>query len=189
MRTLIRGAFLSGALLSLALLTACGSGNAAPSPTPSTMSDAEILAIGKQVAECIRNNGVPDFPDPFVDKGRLKLPEEVEQTLEQKYSQQVLEQAQQSCQSLMDKLPESAIKGEDEQVGGDRAEPGPGDVEALKKLAQCIREHGIPEWPDPKADGSFPLIGTPLEAEGKSERLGAAFGQCEQHWGGGIRIS
>lgn len=153
------------------------------------MSDAEILAIGKQVADCIRNNGVPDFPDPTVDQGRLNLPEDQLQALEQKYSQQVLDQAQQSCQALMDRLPESAISGETEEQGGNQQEPGPGDVEALKRFAQCIRDNGIPDWPDPKADGSFPLIGTPLEREGKSDRVGAAVGKCQQHWSGGIRLS
>lgn len=158
--------------------------------SPSAMSDAEILAIGKQIAQCIRDNGVPDFPDPLVDKGKLTLPQEAVQTLEQRYSQQVLEQAEQSCQTLMDRLPEGAVKS-DEQVEGDRdaQEPGPGDVEALKRFAQCLRENGIPEWPDPNADGSFPLKGSPLAAEGKSERFGRAVGACEQHWNGGIRLS
>src|SRR5688572_15800328 len=114
MRMMIRGALTA---LVLAGLAACGSGGegGGPSTAPSTMSDAEILAIGKQVAECIRANGVPDFPDPYVEKGKLKLPEEAEGDLEQRYSQQVLEQAQQSCQTLMDRIPEAAVKG-DEQV-------------------------------------------------------------------------
>ena len=170
-------------------LAACGSGSpTTASPSPSAISDAQILALGKQVAECIRNNGVPDFPDPYVEKGKLKLPQEAEADLEQRYSQQVMDQAEQSCQALMERIPEAALKGDQEADSND-AEPGPGDVEALKKLAQCLRDNGLPEWPDPKPDGSFPLRGTPLENEGKSDRIGKAMGACEQHWGGGIRIS
>jgi len=186
MVALIRGAI----VCALILLTACDAGGNAGSPaaSPSAMSDAEILAIGKQIAQCFRDNGVPDFPDPLVDKRKLTLPQEAAQNLEQRYSQQILEQAEQSCETLMNRLPEGAVKS-DEQVDGDRdpREPGPGDVEALKKFAQCLRENGIPEWPDPKADGSFPLKGSPLADEGKSERFGRAVGMCEQHWSGGIR--
>ena len=186
MRRMIRGALV---ICALAVLSACSTGGNAANPgaTPSTMSDAEILAIGKQAAECIRNNGVPDFPDPYVERGKLRLPEEVEQNLESRYSQQVLDQAEQSCKTLMDRIPESAMKGDD---GGDdrQQQPGPGDVEALKKFAQCIRENGVPEWPDPKSDGSFPAGGTPLETEGKSDRVVGALRACQQHWSGGISV-
>jgi len=149
------------------------------------MSDAEILAIGKQVAECARNNGVPDFPDPFVEKGKLKFPEGAMEAMEQKYSQQVLEQAEQACKPIMERLPEAAIRGEEEQV----EEDPPIDVETMRKLAKCLRENGLPEWPDPKADGSFPLVGTPIEAEGKSPRLLAAGEKCKEYWTGSIRYS
>ena len=187
MRTIIRAALAACVLVSLA---ACSSGGETPAAAPSTMSDAEILALGKQVAECIRANGVPDFPDPFVDKGKLKLPEGSEDTMEQRYSQQVLEQAEQSCQALMDRIPESAIKSDDPVQGdGNDQAPGTGDVEALKKFAQCMRENGFADWPDPKPDGSFPLRGTALETEGKSERFGRAAEACQQYWNGGMRIS
>lgn len=176
------------ALCTLATLTAlsgCGPGGQ-PDAAPSTMSDAEILAIGKQVADCIRDNGVPDFPDLVVVKGRLTMPDGVGDTLEQKYSQQVLDQAQQSCQALMDRLPESAIRDE-EETNVDQDPPI--DVETMRKLAQCLRENGIPEWPDPKADGTFPLAGTPLDAEGKSQRVLAAGEKCKEYWTGSIRYS
>lgn len=150
------------------------------------MSDAEILAIGKEVAACARDNGIPDFPDPYVEKGKLEFPEGAVQAMEQKYSQQVLEQAQQACKPIMDRVPESAIR-RDEEV--DPEEEAPIDVETMRKLAKCLRENGIPEWPDPKADGSFPVVGTPLEAEGKSPRLLAAGEKCKQYWTGSIRYS
>ena len=153
------------------------------------MSDAEILAIGKQVAQCIRDNGVPDFPDPFVERGRLQLPENAANDMEGRYSQQVLDQAEQACKPIMDRLPESAIKGEEESDGDDRKTMGADDIETLKKLAQCLRENGIPEWPDPKPDGTFPLVGTPLEAEGKSDRFIAAGQACRQYFTGSITFS
>jgi hypothetical protein len=150
------------------------------------MSDAEILAIGKEVAQCFRDNGVPQFPDPIVVNGRLELPEGAEERLEGQIPQSVEEDAMRACQSILDRLPQSAVEG-----GGveERQEPGPGDIEALRKWAECVRANGIPEWPDPKADGTFPVRGTPLEAEGKSPRMMAAGEACQQHWSGGITYS
>jgi hypothetical protein len=138
------------------------------------------------VAECVRANGVPDFPDPLVDKGRLKLPDNAEKDLESRYSQVVLDQAMQACQPIVDRLPEAAIKSDSQDETGD--DP-PIDVETMKKLAQCLRDNGLPEWPDPRPDGTFPIVGTPLEAEGKSERLLAAGEKCKQYWSGSIRYS
>ncbi|GEM_PF-701177 len=187
MRTFLRCAA-AVAVITLAACSPGGSGGSAD-PSPTTMSDADVLALGKDVAQCFRDNGIPEFPDPIVDNnGQLQLPNNMETQLETLYSQQVLEQAQQACQSLFDRLPESAIGGEN-SVSDDPRAPGPGDVEALRKWAECARQNGIPDFPDPKADGSFPLIGTPLEAEGKSPRMLRVFEACQQHWSGGITYS
>ncbi len=130
---------------------------------------------------------MPAFPDPYVDHGRLKLPEDQMTALESQNSKQVLDQAQQACRSLLDKLPESALR-DSGQNGGPNV-PGPGDVDALRKFAQCMRDNGIPEFPDPKADGSFPLRGTPLQTEGKSQRMITALQACNKYWSGGITFS
>jgi hypothetical protein len=183
MRTILRCA----AALALFALGACSGGGATPSPAQSTMSDAEILAIGKQAAQCVRENGVPGFPDPYVENGHLKLTEDQEREIEGKFSQQVLDQAVQACQSILDRLPDSALR--DSEGGGNDQVPGPGDVEALRKFAQCMRENGLPEFPDPKADGSFPVRGTAIETEGKSDRMIAGMQACQQYWSGGLTFS
>ncbi len=178
----------SVAAFAFVLLVACDSGSGgSPGTSPTTMSEAQVASIGQQVARCFRENGVPTFPDPIVTDGRLELPEGVEAEIERQYPQQVLEQAQKACQGLMDQLPESAIRGEDQDRDEDL--PSAGDVDALRRLAACVRANGIPEFPDPKADGSFPVRGTPLEAEGKSQRFGDAFEKCQQHWHGSITYS
>jgi hypothetical protein len=188
MRTLHR----SVAALALVMLVAgCGtSGPGDPAdPSSTTMSDADVLVIGKQVAQCLRDNGVPEFPDPIVDEHhQLQLPDDMEAQLETRYPPQTLERAQQACQSLFDQLPESAIGGNGPN-DADSDAPGPGDVEALRQWAACAREHGFPDWPDPKADGSFPLSGTPIAAEGKSPRMIAVFDACQQFWSGGFTFS
>jgi hypothetical protein len=183
---LLQGCAAAAMLLTLAACGASGSG-APTGGSPTTMSSADVLSLGKQVAQCFRDNGIPEFPDPIIDDdGQLHLPGNMEQQLENVYPQQVLDQVQQACQSLMDQLPESAIGG-----GGNNNPdaPGPGDVEALRQWAECARQNGFPDWPDPKADGSFPLRGTPYETEGKSQRMLAVFEACRQYWDGGFTLS
>jgi hypothetical protein len=51
-----------------------------------------------------------------------------------------------------------------------------------------MRENGVPEWPDPNADGSFPS-GSVLETEGKSPRIVAGFRACQQYYSGKLRTS
>ncbi|BCB78036.1 hypothetical protein GCM10022251_36620 [Phytohabitans flavus] len=183
---------LSLLLVTCGLLAGCGLTGAsdAAEPSPTAMADAEILSIGKEVATCIRSNGVPEFPDPYVEEGHLLLPDQVEQDIEAKYPEDVLERALAACQSIMDRLPESALKSDG--GGESTGEPGPPtaeDVDALRKFAQCMRDNGVPDWPDPKADGSFPLAGSPIETEGKSPRIIAGFDACGKHYDGKLAFS
>jgi hypothetical protein len=180
-------------LVALVTLAGCGAlgsgGGAAPSPTP--MSDAEVLAIGKQIAQCFREQGIVEIPDPIVDEHhRLQLPGDAQTEIESRYPKSTLDEAQQACQSLFDQLPESAMRGGPEQgANPDEKYPGPEDIDALRAFAACARENGIPEWPDPKADGSFPVRGTALAEEGKSERMRHVFDACADKWSGGITFS
>lgn len=173
------------AAAALVLPAACSSSGGGGDPATS-MSDTDLLGIGKQLVQCLRDNGLTEMPDPYVEDHRLRLPEAEQKKIEEKYSQQQFDEAKRACRALADKLPEGALVtgGED-----DRKPAGPGDVEALKKYAQCMRDNGIAEWPDPKADGTFPLRGTALQAEGPSERIENARKACQQFWAGGVAVS
>lgn len=140
------------------------------------MTDAQILSIGRQAAQCIREHGLSNFPDPVVSAGQLTLPNE-----DEALSAPGAQAAVAACRSILDRLPPSAL-GEDDR-------PGPEDVSQLVKFAQCIREHGVPDWPDPKADGTFPLTGTAVGREVKSPRVQQAMDACKQYWDGGISAS
>jgi hypothetical protein len=181
MRTL---RYAAGVLLVLLALAGCGRGGPT---TPATTSDGDVLALGRQIAQCFRDNGIPDFPDPVVEQGHIRLPGDAENEIQSRYPEQTLQQVQSACQSLIDQLPDSAI----ESSGGDtdRRDAGPQDVDALRQWAECLRQHGFPDWPDPKADGSFPKGSTPIETEGKSDRMIAAAQACQQYWSGGITLS
>src|SRR6266508_5153934 len=51
-------------------------------PSSSGLSEVQILALAKEVADCLRGNGLPGFPDPYFENGELKLPP-VDSTVEQ----------------------------------------------------------------------------------------------------------
>jgi hypothetical protein len=120
-------------------LTACGSsdsGNAG-----AATSDTEQAAL--DFAQCMRDNGVPSFPDPVAksDGGfRLQRPAGV--------SPRVLDDALKSC------------KSEAQAAGIDSGSAGPNTdaQDQLLELSRCMRANGIPEFPDPKP-GSDLLTG------------------------------
>jgi hypothetical protein len=176
------------------LITLAGcSGTGTPTSSASssyvpTMSDEALLALGKQVVQCMRDNGVTDMPDPYVEEHQLAVPEDEMEAVEEKTGEQKFEAARDACQSLFDKIPQGAIARE---APDQAAPPGPQDVETLRKLAQCFRDNGIPEWPDPDSEGRFPLRGTALEGERPEpgNRLHAAHAACEGIWSGPIGIS
>jgi hypothetical protein len=157
-------------------LVACTSGrHGTPTASSSaTLSDAEILAVAQQYSQCMREHGVPSFGDPELrDRGpSWPVPTGVPDAQ--------VNAAEQSCQQILSALPAELVS----------APPvSDADMQKLLQFAQCIRANGIPEWPDPKSDGTFPLHGTPLEAEGKSQRLHNAEKACQQYWDKGINIS
>jgi hypothetical protein len=177
--------------LLLATLAACGggSGGAGASPSASaSMSDADLLAIGKEVVQCMRDNGLPDMADPYVEAGKLKLAEADQAAMEGKYSDEQLESAREACQDVYDKVPQGAI--EQDGKDADVAAPGPEDIPALTQFAQCVREHGIAEWPDPNSEGQFPVGGTSVEGKpSEIPGLEAAFEACRQHWDGPLMMA
>jgi hypothetical protein len=177
-----------GPALALALVAGCGAlagcgggSHAAASASPSAMSEAQMLVIGRQYAQCIRDHGLPGFPDPQVVGGRLVMPagdggEDFKQELGNNQA------AQDACGPILDQLPATVRHGEDHT-------PSPQELQQMTQFAQCVRENGIPEWPDPLPDGNFPLP-TPLQQEGKSPRVTTALDACnhllpaEQRGGG-----
>ncbi|WP_157181329.1 hypothetical protein [Actinopolymorpha alba] len=160
MRILLR---YGAAVVLVAALSGCGSGGSGEAGAGSDqMSDAQVLGIGKELAQCIRQNGIPDFPDPSVRDGTLAMPENQPEA--------ALDKAMEACRTIAAKLPQSA---DSEDISAD-------DIVKLRKWARCLRANGVPEWPDPKGDGSFPIKDTALD--GKSERLLRARKECDQYW-------
>jgi hypothetical protein len=127
-----RWAGLLAVMVSIALQTSgCGGGTSAGSgASPSaTSTSAKLLAY----AQCMRSHGVPNFPDPSsngaFNASGINL-----------HSAQV-QSAQNACRSLSQLGPSGQSQAQ--------------DVTQKLKFAQCMRSHGVPNFPDPSSTGAF----------------------------------
>jgi hypothetical protein len=167
------------AALALATLVACQSGGSVAQPPAATPAgDQQILAIGREYSQCVRDHGVSTFPDMVVIAGQLSLPDNAtgdaaDQALRANPT------ARSQCASILRRLPAAAQKNQ-ALTAQDRAN--------LLRYAQCMRQNGVPEWPDPSATGSFPITGTPLADQLKSARVLRAQQACRQFWAGEISV-
>jgi hypothetical protein len=156
-------------VLGLALLVGCGGGrHPAASPSPSALTEAQMAEIGRQYSQCVRDHGVAAFPDLIVVDGGLGMPPDQGDTA--KHSLADNHEAQTACQTILDRVP--ANKGKNRT-------PTAQELQQMVRFAQCMRENGVADWPDPGPDGSFPLP-SELRAEGKSPRVATAVEACHQ---------
>ena len=113
--------------------TATASGGGASSSSSTTLTGQEEAV---KFAECMRASGVPHFPDPDT-KGNFDFGVDV--------SKAVFGKAVNACKAVEPPGALSARRTPEQQVAGLR-------------FAQCVREHGVKDFPDP-ANGQ-PLIDT-----------------------------
>jgi hypothetical protein len=132
----------------VALLTAACSGTPSPTPSDGTpnagssarSSNADGPANSRLLAfsRCVRDHGVPNFPDPQAGATNEKFPSA--QQLGVGSSQ--LSTAENACQHLL-------------PVGVDDQFPAaevPLLLSEMTRFSQCVRAHGVPNWPDPSTD-------------------------------------
>jgi len=126
-----------------ALIGACGS--SAPPSTGTggdggnnTATDHEKAVI---FAKCMRNNGVSGFPDPPAS-GELTI-DGIANGSSLDPNSAAFKQAISACRDL-------------EPAGFMGSKRSPQQMEAALKFAQCMRENGVSDFPDPSESG--PLI-------------------------------
>jgi hypothetical protein len=120
--------------------------------TPADSDDAALA-----YAQCMRDNGYAEFPDPTPGEGM--------RFLITPGSAARFEKASTACRDL---APEGL---RDEGVT-------PEQLEGLVKLAQCVRDNGVPSFPDPSADGRFDA--GKIGAGPDDPKLKAAMGACRE---------
>src|SRR5215468_1488597 len=150
-----------GAMLAAsAVLAACSSGGSQPAAGSAGAGqgrspDAQIAAI----VQCYRTHGDPRFPDPVYDPsdGRWHFATS---------PGSAPESTQRACQHLF--------------PAANASPPVPqAQFQQLVRLAQCIRQHGVRNWPDPDPDGSFPLTAALMR---KPPGWPAASRACQRLW-------
>jgi hypothetical protein len=140
----------------IVLVAACGSS----SSNGAASSGDRDQAIA--YAQCMRENGVPDFPDPDAS-GRFRGVGHEAQ------GDPAFEAAQEACRDL-------APGGEHEKLGD------PAFVEQMREFSQCMRDNGLADFPDPDSEGR--LRGSGHEQQ-NDPQYQAAFETCRGKLPGG----
>lgn len=123
------------------LISGCGS----MADTGSGSSDATAANHTKAVkfSECMRANGVSNFPDPD-SSGNLTI-DQVANGSKLDTNSPAFQQAISACKSL-------------EPSGFTGSKRSAKQQSAARQFAQCVRHSGVPDFPDPAPNG--PLVDT-----------------------------
>jgi hypothetical protein len=128
------------------LAAACSSPSSAGAGSPSAAAGSSATAQSAVAySQCMRANGVPKYPDPASGG---QLPKGDAQAFGVSDSQ--FQAAQHTCQHL---LPTGGSFDEQAQECIQAGDCPPALVQQMltadRKFAQCMRSHGVPNWPDP----------------------------------------
>jgi hypothetical protein len=116
-----------------------------------------------QYSECMRENGVPEFPDP--ENGRLTLRAGPGSGIDPNSAE--FQAAQEACQDL---APQGG------QAGGGQNEQLQAQV---LEFAKCMRENGVPNFPDPQVSGGGVRMQLPQGVDQNSPQFQSAQQACQ----------
>lgn len=138
--------------------TATASAGGGATPKPGDEKEAML-----KYAQCMRQNGVPTFPDPqFNGEGGVSL------DLPEGADPKAVDAAQGKCKELMPN-------------GGENQKVDPAVTEKLRQYAKCMREHGIPQFPDPAPNGGLQINNDQLGFGPDDPKFTAADEACAQY--------
>jgi hypothetical protein len=171
----------TGLLLCLLLalgVAGCGGGgggggvataNGGSSARPSSSAGGAGLSDHEKdlrFAQCMRDNGVPKYPDPDanggggVDLNQLGV------------DKAKVDAAQEKCKQYAPN-------------GGVPRTPDAQQVERMRQYARCMRENGVPKFPDPDANGGLALDANKLGMDPLGPKMKAAERACQKYMGSG----
>jgi hypothetical protein len=154
------------ALAVIALIGAGCGGNDSSGGGNTTAANQEKAV---KFAECMRENGVSEFPDPDAS-GRL--------TIDGVVNGSSIDPSSPTWKAAIDACKDLQPPGF--TGGGERSS---GQQEAALQFAQCIRDNGVPDFPDP-ASGQ-PLVDTnripSANTAGGMSMLNAAMQKCSSY--------
>jgi hypothetical protein len=145
------------------IATAGGNG-ASASPGTGQQVSGDPQERARQFAACMREEGV-DMPDPEVDaEGKTAIRIDGGANLDK----QKVEAAMEKCRPF---LPDG---GKPKQMSAE-------DLEKMRQHAQCMRENGVPDFPDPDPEGGFAI----QFDKNNREAMERAMEKCRQFMPGG----
>jgi hypothetical protein len=172
----------TAAVAALAALAACSS--SAP-PAASAPSYVQVLSL----AQCMRSHGEPNFPDPnasgsytLTSSGSIKGAGGASIDIN---SSQV-QVAYGDCRHLLPGAPSISRLQQLEQQGQTRQEQA---LPALLKYSQCMRSHGVPNFPDLGQNDPSPAPGNSAAINPNSPQFQAASTACQHLLPAGAHVS
>jgi len=114
-----------------------GNPTASASASAGTGDNADVAL---KFAQCMRQNGLSWFPDPKPGGGMELSPPKGTDLAK-------VDKAIEACKKYAPN-------------GGDAPKPDAAAIEQARQMAKCMRENGVPKFPDPKADGSIRIDGS-----------------------------
>ncbi|MBE1490785.1 hypothetical protein [Plantactinospora soyae] len=135
--------------VAMVALTGCtGASGGQPTASPTAEGPTAL-----DVANCMRANGYPDFPDPVRDdEDNWTFPDSLRNY----------------------EVPEPCARLVRNQKAGDQENGRTAEeMQQRRRYSACVREKGVPEFPDPDEDGNFPLSDQLRAAENGPAMRGA----------------
>lgn len=130
-----------------------GAANSAPAETTPAAQDPADAAL--TYSRCMRENGLSAFPDADTE-GRIRIPLGSIDP-----DSAVFRAAGDACRHLA-------------PAGWGDAKEGPGDAEVMLEFARCMRENGLPDYPDPD-----PNAGLRITLDPNDPKAQAALERCK----------
>jgi hypothetical protein len=143
-------------------------------PSAGASAPVDTAAQGLKFAKCMRAEGI-EMPDPRPD-GMVALPA-VPAGAGGEAAAKKTDAALEKCREFM-------------PDGGEPPKPSPEDLAKARDYAKCVRENGIPAFPDPDPETGMFTFGK--DATGDLDKLPAATEKCPQFGAGvmpGIGVS
>ena len=163
-------------------LAGCQSGGAGASPNASASAGnrQQLLALGQEWVQCLRNKGLTRMPDAELSQeGYLQFPADPGYNWKEDLAKH--KSIIDACKGIEDKYPPNAFRPK-QQYSAD-------ELHKLAEFAKCARAHGAADFPDPGPDGSFNLVGTSLANGIPKNVMDQVEQACKTIWSGKIAIS
>ncbi|MGH3212438.1 MAG: hypothetical protein ACRDNO_32200 [Trebonia sp.] len=188
-RHLRRAGALAVAAAAAAVTTACGVHvNFGSSASAVASASAPTYAQELALAQCMRGHGVPDFPDPSPSGGyTLTSNGSLEGTGGSiSIGDSRVQAAYGDCRHLLPGGPSiSQLQQDVQQQQQQQAQALPG----LLKYSQCVRSHGVPDFPDPGQGTQSPAAVKGGAVNPDSSQVQAALSACQHLLPAGAHVS